>query len=67
VTVRHRTGKEARPCAPPRRWAFSLSTPNGGGQPRGRLGVLVVEEKHLGRILEQLGLEREDQELLRQQ
>jgi hypothetical protein len=29
--------------------------------------VLVVEEKHLGRILEQLGLEREDQELLRQQ
>jgi hypothetical protein len=67
VTDGHKTGKEAQPCAPARRWAFSLSAPHGGDQPRGRVGVLVVEDKHLVRILEPLGLEREGQERLLEQ
>jgi hypothetical protein len=67
VTVRHKTGKEAQPSAPVRRWAFSLSTPQGGGQPRSRLGVLAVEDNHLVRIMVQPGLGRDGQELSLQQ
>jgi hypothetical protein len=67
VTFRHKTGKEAQPSAPARRWAFSLSAPQEGGQPRCSLGVLVVEDIHLGRIMVQLSLERDGQELLLQQ
>jgi DNA-binding NtrC family response regulator len=38
-----------------------FTAPQGGGQPRGWLGVLVVEDKHRVRILVQLGLKREGQ------
>jgi hypothetical protein len=61
VTARHKSGKEAQPCAPARRWAFSFLLRKDGGQCRGWLGVLVVAEKHRVRIVVQLGRAREGQ------
>jgi hypothetical protein len=67
VTFRHKTGMEAQPSAPARRWAFSLSVFHAGGHPCRRLGVLVVDENYLARMMVQLGLERDRRVLFLQQ
>jgi hypothetical protein len=44
VTVRHKTGKEAQPCAPARCWAYCFCPARRGQERQGKTNHLVGKE-----------------------